>query len=264
MGSKYEKGKWRTALTEVKGDDVYLRGYHFFELAEKVDFASAMYLLFKGELPTEGQAKVLNALMIAAIDHGIAPSSAVARIVAASGSPLQACVAAGILTIGDIHAGPGEACAHMYQEAMQRGKAQGKTIPQIAEELVQERRQAKKAVDGYGHPMHPEGDPRGPWLLSMADKYGVSGDYVALAKAVEEALAKAAGRHIGINIGGSSGAVISELGIDWRLARAFMITPRSAGIAAHAWEEMTREKGWRIIANEEEVLYDGPPERTLE
>ena len=187
-----------------------------------------------------------------------------ARTVAASGSPLQACVAAGILTIGDIHAGPGEASARMYQEALQRGKAEGKTIPQTGEELVQERRQAKKAVDGYGHPMHPEGDPRGPWLLSMADKYGISGDYVALARAVEETLAKAARRRIGINIGGSSGAVISELGIEWRLARAFMITPRSVGIAAHAWEEMTRERGWRIIANEEEVLYDGPTQRKLD
>ncbi|MFC1995271.1 citrate/2-methylcitrate synthase [Chloroflexota bacterium] len=202
-------------------------------------------------------------LMVVAIDHGIAPSEAVSRIAAASGSRLQACIAAGILTIGDIHTGAGEACACMYHQAIQQGKAQRKPIPQIAKELVQERRQAKTRIDGYGHPMHPSGDPRGPWLLKMSDKCGVSGDHVALARAIEDTLARAVGHRIGINIDGSSAAIISDLGFDWRLARALLITPRSAGLAVHAWEEMTRERGWRIIASEEEVLYDGPQERKL-
>ncbi|MFC1995270.1 hypothetical protein ACFLVM_00110 [Chloroflexota bacterium] len=57
MGNTYEKSKWRTAVTKVSGDDIYLRGYHFLELAEKVDFASTLYLLFKGELPTGGPGK---------------------------------------------------------------------------------------------------------------------------------------------------------------------------------------------------------------
>lgn len=263
MAKVYEKGKWRTAITDVQGDDVYLRGYHFFEMAESMDFASVMYLLFKGELPTASQTRMLNAIMVSVIDHGIAPSQAVSRIVAASGSPIQACIAAGILTIGDIYAGAGEACARMYQEALRQGKAQGKTIPEIAEELVQERLQSQKRVDGYGHPMHTSGDPRGHWLLNMADRCGVSGEHVALARAVEDALAKAIGRRIVLNFDGSSAAIISDLGLDWRLARAIFIIPRSAGLAAHAWEEMTRERGWRIVAEEDEVLYDGPPVRKL-
>lgn len=264
MGNTYQKNAWRTAITKVQGDDIYFRGYHFLELAEKVDFASAMYLLFKGELPTPGQTKVLNALMVAVMDHGIAPSEAVARVVAASGSPLQACIAAGILTVGDIHGGAGEACARMYQETIQRAKAEGKTILQVAEELVQERRRTKARIDGYGHPMHPAGDPRGPWLLNLADKHGVSGDHVSLARAIEDAIARIVRRRIGINFDGSSAAIISDLGLDWRLARAFLITPRSAGLAAHAWEEMTRERGWRIVADEQEIIYDGPPERKLD
>lgn len=263
MAKAYEKTPWRTALTKVKGDDVYIRGYHFLELAEKVDFASAMYLLFKGELPTKGEGRMLNALMVAAMDHGITPSTAIARIVAAAGSPLQACVAAGILSVGDIHAGANQACARIYQEALATGKANGKTIAKVADDLVNERRKAGMRVDGYGHPMHPEGDPRGRWLLKMADKCAVSGEHVALARAVENSLAKAAGRKIGINFDGASAAIMLDMGLDWRLARALMITPRSVGLAAHAWEEMSREKGWRIVANEDEVAYDGPAERKL-
>ncbi|MDP2953359.1 MAG: citryl-CoA lyase [Chloroflexota bacterium] len=263
MANTYEKTPWRTAIANVKGDDIYLRGYHFLELAEKVDFASVLYLMYKGELPNKGQARMLNALLVTMIDHGIAPSEAVSRVVAASGSPIQAAIAAGILTIGDIHGGAGEACARMYQERLSKGKNQGKSIPQIAEELVAERRKAKQLIEGYGHPMHPSGDPRGPWLLNMADQCGVSGEYAALARAIEGALAKAAGRRIGINIDGGSAAILCDLGLDWRLARPILITARSVGLAAHAWEEMTRERGWRIVAAEDDVLYDGVPERKL-
>lgn len=263
MEKEKKNQRWRTAITKVAGDDIYLRGYHFLELGEKVDFASVVYLLFKGELPTEGQAKVINALMVAICDHGIAPSEATTRIVAASGSPLQAAIAAGILTIGDLHGGAGETCARIFQEALQQGKAQGKTVEQIAEDLVTEQRKAGRKVDGYGHPLHPAGDPRGPWLLKVADKWGVSGEHTALARAVEKTLEALLGRKVGINIDGASAAVLSDLGLDWRLARAFVIIPRSAGLAAHAWEEATREKGWRIVAAEDEVAYDGPPEREL-
>jgi hypothetical protein len=38
--------------------------------------------------------------------------------------------------------------------------------------------------------------------------------------------------------------------------------PRSAGLAMHALEEMTRESGWRHVPNAE-VVYDGPPARPL-
>jgi len=258
-----EEARWRTSITDVRGDDLYYRGYHFLELAEKMDFASVVYLLFKGELPTPQQAKVFNALMISVCDHGIVFNSAVSRIVAACGSPIQASIAAGILTVGDIAGGAGEAATRMYKEVLERGQREGKSSQEMAVTYVTEQLAEKKRINGYGHPMHPKGDPRASWLLGVSDKYGVSGDYVALARAMEEAIRKISGRAIPMNVDGASAAVLCELGLDWRFAKAILIIPRAAGLAAHSVEETVREKGWRIVAAPEEIAYDGPPPRKV-
>lgn len=255
--------RWKTAITDVQGDEIFYRGYPFLELAGKYDFASIVYLMFKGELPTPAQAKALNALMVAVVDHGIAPSEVVARIQTASGSPIQAAIAAGILTVGDIHGGAGEALARDFRRILEEGKKAGKTIDQMAEDHVAQRRAARQPVEGFGHPLHPAGDPRAPWLMDYADKVGVSGEHMALARAIEKALEKRTGRHIPMNIDGASASLLCDLGIDWRFSRPILIVARTVGLAAHAVEESVRERGWRIIAEPEEVIYDGPPHRPV-
>ena len=55
----------------------------------------------------------------------------------------------------------------------------------------------------------------------------------------------------------------ASIGFDWRLGRAFIFVPRAAGLAAHAVEEATRERGWRKIASGDEIDYDGPASREL-
>ena len=56
--------------------------------------------------------------------------------------------------------------------------------------------------------------------------------------------------------------IISDLGIPWQYGRAFFIIPRVIGLAAHAVEETTRERPFRVI-DINDVSYDGPPERDL-
>jgi hypothetical protein len=53
-----------------------------------------------------------------------------------------------------------------------------------------------------------------------------------------------------------------DLKLDWGPMLASAFIPRSAGLAMHALEEMTRESGWRHVPNAE-VVYDGPPGRPL-
>jgi citrate synthase/citryl-CoA lyase len=62
-----------------------------------------------------------------------------------------------------------------------------------------------------------------------------------------------------MNIDGAIAAIVSDLGFDWRIGRVFIAAPRAAGLAAHAVEEATRERGWRKIASPEDIDYDGPP-----
>jgi hypothetical protein len=53
------------------------------------------------------------------------------------------------------------------------------------------------------------------------------------------------------------------MGLDWRIVPALAFVPRTAGLAVHAVEEMTREAGWRHVPDDQ-VTYDGPPRRPLE
>ena len=48
----------------------HLHGYDIFELLEKRSFVDVFYLLFQGELPTTGQARLLEALMVGLINPG--------------------------------------------------------------------------------------------------------------------------------------------------------------------------------------------------
>ncbi|MDX5362495.1 MAG: citryl-CoA lyase [Alphaproteobacteria bacterium] len=255
--------KWRTAISTFDDDGASIGGYQIQDLMENLDFGAAMFVLYQQRVPSKEEAKLLNALMVSVIDHGIVAPSAVSRIVAASGVPLQACVAAGILTIGDVHGGAGQEIARKLQIWVEEAKAAGQSLADKARAIVADSRKAKERIEGYGHPLHPHRDDRVDCLVKMAGELGLRGDNLNLALAIQDAIEEATGRHIPLNIDGIMAAVLCDLGFDWRVARVFIFVPRAAGISAHAVEEVKRERGWRKIANHDEVEYDGPTGRSV-
>lgn len=257
-----EKYEWRTSISTYSDKEIVIRGYDIEDLIENVDFASVVYLAMKGELPTNNQAKVLNTLLVSVIDHGIAPSEMVTRYVAASGVPLQGCIAAGMLTIGDVHGGAGEAFAKMIQTNVQIANEEGIPLAEMADKIINKAKAEGRRLEGFGHPMHPGGDPRAPKLIEMAKKYEVAGPHIELAERLEEALEKSRNRKIPMNIDGASGAIISDLGLSWRFARPILLISRTAGLASHAVEEIEREKAWRSV-DKDKILYDGPEKREI-
>ena len=90
--------RWQSALTEIEPNKILIRGYPLDEMMGRLGFAEAVYLLLMGELPTPAIGRMLNAVLVSSIDHGVTPPSTLAaRNVATSGAPLKDCVAAGIL-----------------------------------------------------------------------------------------------------------------------------------------------------------------------
>jgi citrate synthase len=248
---------WQSAIAEFTPNGVSVRGYDVLnDLVGRIDFGEMVYLLLTGELPKGQQGKMINAVFVAVADHGISPSSTVTRFIQAAGVPIQCSVAAGVMMFGDIHGGAGQELARNVQALVRDAKSTGRSFDEVAHEFVT----THKRIDGFGHPQHPEGDPRTKVLFGLADQYGVAGDHIAMTRALEQALAKRARRLIPANIDSAIGAIALDLGLDWRLARALLVIPRTAGLFAHAHEEMTREPGWRQVPMDQ-IGYDGPAAR---
>jgi citrate synthase/citryl-CoA lyase len=254
---------WRTAISTFDDDGASIAGYEIEDLMRNLDFGACMFVLYQQRVPSPEEARLLNALMVSVIDHGIVAPSAVSRIIAASGVPLQACAAAGILTIGDVHGGAGQEIARKLYEWVEEARADGRSLPDKARDIVAKSRESKERIEGYGHPLHPKRDARVDCIVSMAEELGLLGPHLQLALGIQDAIAESTGRSIPLNVDGMMAAALCDLGFDWRLARVFVYVPRAAGISAHAVEEVRRERGWRKIASPDDIDYDGPVGRKV-
>lgn len=251
------KKYWRTSIAEATDHGMVIRGYDVLsDLVGKIDFGALVYLLYRGELPRGNESKIINAIFICSAEHGISPSSTVTRFVQAAGVPIQCSVAAGAMMFGDVHGGAGEAFTKGIQELVREANSAGRDYDEVAKEYVLKH----KRLDGFGHPQHPSGDPRGKVLFALATEYGLAGDHIRMTQALERALIARTKRPLLANIDAAIGAIISDMGFDWRVARAFIVVPRTAGLFAHAFEESIREPGWRQITLDQ-IEYDGPAPR---
>ena len=248
----------KTSITKVAPGSIRVKGYDITELMEKKTYAEVVFLLLKGELPSPAQAKMMEAILVSSVDHGVTPPSSLAtRVVASGGNPLNACIAGGILTIGESHGGAMEQCARILQE----WAAKGDDMNAVADQLVAHIRETGLRMPGFGHRLHKT-DPRTVKLFEIANKHKFTGKHIDLAKAVEKKLAGATGKTLPINVDGAIGAVMSDMGFDYRIGKGFFIISRCAGLIAHAYEELTRYKPMRKLGLSD-YEYDGPADRTI-
>lgn len=253
---------WKTAITKVEPNKLVVRGYRLDELIGKVSYAQMVYLLFKGELPSPKVGKLIEAILVSSVDHGTTPPSALSALtVASTGAPLNAAVAAGILSISKFHGGAIEDCMRILIEAKQLMDTQGMDHDQAAEAVIKKFREEKKRLSGFGHRYHTN-DPRTKKLFALAEELGLAGDYTRLGLAFVKKLKEITGKDLPLNVDGAIGALLCELDIDPILANAFFMIARVPGIVAHVYEEKTRYKPMRKI-NPIDVEYDGPEERPV-
>jgi len=92
---------WKTSISKVSPNEILIRGYPVEELARHRSFGDVVYLLLSGQLPAGNEGLLVEAILVACVDHGLAsPSADAVRFVASSGVPLQTAVAAGVGAIG--------------------------------------------------------------------------------------------------------------------------------------------------------------------
>ena len=116
---RVQSERWQTALTSITPNKILIRGYPVDEMMGRLSFADAVYLLLMGELPTVAIGRMLNAVLVSSLDHGVTPPSTLAaRNVATSGAPLKDSVAGGILAFGPHHGGDIESCMRFLDSGL--------------------------------------------------------------------------------------------------------------------------------------------------
>jgi len=259
---------WRTGIIDMRPGEIRYRGYAIEDLIGNVGFAQMIWLMLRGELPTAGQAGLLEAALMSAVDHGPqAPSIAIARMAATCGVGLNNAMASAVNVLGDVHGGAGEQAVALYHDAAARVDAGLAPADAAREALAGFVELHGKFVPGFGHRFHPR-DPRAPRLLQLVDEAAaqghVGGRHAQAARAIEAELARQKGRTIPMNIDGATAVIYAELGFPAPLARGLFCLSRSVGILAHAWEQTQqggRNKG--PIPRQYLPVYDGEPPRPV-
>ena len=260
---------WSTAIIEMRPGMIRYRGYAIEELIGRLSFPGMIWLMLKGELPSDGEADLLGAALMAAVDHGPqAPSIAIARMAMTCGVSINNAMASAINALGDVHGGAGEQAVTLYTAIADRLQAGAELEDAVAAELDALAAAGIKYVPGFGHRFHPV-DPRAPRLLEIVDQAAaagtVSGRYAAIGRAVEAAVGAAKGKLIPMNIDGATAVIYAELGFPPPLCRGLFVLSRSVGVLAHAWEQSQqggRNKG--PVPRDHLWHYTGPPHRSLE
>jgi len=253
---------WKTAITKIEPNKVILRGYRIDELMGQITFAQAVFLAIKGELPSEKEARMIDAMLVSSIDHGVTPPSCLAaRTIASAGSPLNAALAGGILAISKHHGGAIEDSMKMIQEAVQRKMEPNKTEEEVAAIILKEYKEKNKRLPGFGHRIHTK-DPRTIKLFQIATDLGIAGEHVGMAKAIEDAVEQDSGKRLPINVDGAIAALLCEMEFPSELANGFFMLARLPGLVAHVYEEQTKMKPMRYI-DPKEHEYDGYSERKI-
>ena len=238
--------KWKTAISQHKNGELYIRGHALTDLMECMTFPEAVFLMFGERLPTPQELELFNMMLVSAIEHGVeAPSAFSARVSASVGNPLHVAAAAGLLSVGQWHGGAIEQAAKYFES---------KESPA---DIVAEVLAAKKRFPGFGHVIYKDKDPRAEALLTKAKELGIAGEYTARAKKCESELEKQSGKHLPINIDGTLAALLLELKFDSGLGNAFFVLARLPGIIAHAHEEQKNEKPYRRLESSD-IEYQGP------
>jgi len=248
---------WRTAIVDAGPDHIRVRGHDVLELMRQATFTDLIFLLHHDRLPSPGERRLLDAILIGVADHGAgAPSCAAARL-AASGNrqSLSAAIAAGILTIGDEHGGAGSGCMEMIEAGLADARRDQLSLDAVAGRVVDEARAAKKRLPGFGHRVHSTIDPRVAVMFGLAQDAGLAGDGIRFARALEAAVRERI-QPIPLNIDGALAAVLVDLGFPPMVGKLIFIVGRVAGLSAEVLEEYTREKPMRIKIP---VAYDGEP-----
>lgn len=247
-----------TAISAANAETIVVRGYDLCAELIGRSFTELVWLLIAGALPSTAQRRVLDAALVAIAEHGLVPSVQVSRTtLAAAPESLQGAVAAGILGCGSVILGAAEDAGRFLAAILERSQSGELEAAAIA--VIEERRTARRAIPGYGHPLHKSYDPRVKALLQVAAEAGCGGRHSEVAQLVESLLPRLIGKPLAMNVSSAIAAVLLDAGFPLLALKGVPLLARTASLIAHLLEEQQRPIGFALSnAAAAAIEFDGP------
>ena len=252
--------QWVSEVAYKNAYRIVARGYDTTELMEQgYGLVDVLFIDFQARIPLIEEEKMLNYIMILALEDGLSMPAALSRIVARSKTFLTQACGASILAFGHAY-GAYSAFGNMLIESLAKMDKEGESMEQIALELVQER--LGDPALGVSHLMLK--DPAARRVFARAKKLRVAGEYIAFTEEIVKAAQQISDQPVDLDMLGATGAAMMDLGFTPEATWAIVAITRSFGAGAHYIEEVEREGltrlGQELTAKEH---YDGPADRPV-
>ena len=251
-----------TGIGKAELHRILVRGYDLNkELVGKISFTDMTSLMLRGRLPTPNEAKMLDALLVILVEHGMVSHVIAARLVYhCAPEAIQAAVAAALCGAGSVHLGSSEWSAKMLTEALPNG-SENRDLEQIATNIFDDYSTRKQRIPGIGHRTHAEGDPRAETLFGIAKENKIYGSYCELLQKLSEVATQRRKRLIPVNVTGAIAAIALDMGFPWQITKAFALIGRTLGVMGHIAEEIRNPMATQIdAAIKQAIVYE--PYRT--
>ena len=255
----------RTAISTSDEHSITVRGEDLCrDLIGRISFTDYFSLLVTGVRPTAGDAKVLDATLVAIAEHGMVPSVQASRMTyAAAPDALQGAVAAGILGCGSVILGASETAGRLFSEVDQAAGGQGDLRAAARGSRGAAGAPPASRFPATAIPLHKERDPRVGRLFAVAKEAGISLRFVQIAEAVEQVIPEVVGKDLRLNVSAAIPAVLLGTNFPLRALRGVPILARAAGLIAHLCEEAVNPSGFALSYQAtRELVYEGKPAPT--
>ncbi|MFA5487708.1 MAG: citryl-CoA lyase [Candidimonas sp.] len=226
------------------------------DILGKKTFTQVLFSQILDRQASDEDLKVLDAVLISIMEHGLTPSAISTRLIYMSAPEnLQGGVAAGLLGVGSQFIGTVENSARNLKLLIEAPEG----LEQAAADMARQHKEQRLPVPGFGQHLHKPDDPRAAKLLEIGRAHpGFEGKYLDALLALSHAVDAAYGKHITINATGAVGALLGELAVPPELMRGFAVISRAAGLVAHIAEEQripTARYVWDLV--DKDIPYQG-------
>jgi citrate synthase len=260
LDTKREPFQWVSEIAYKNVHRIVSRGYDTTEVMEQgYGVVDMLFVDYQARIPLIEEEKMLNYVMILALEDGLSMPAAISRLVAKSKTFLTQACGASILAFGHAY-GAYSAFGNRLEEYLEKVDDEGKSLEEVAELLVKE----NLNDEALGASSLMLKDPAAKRMFAQAEKLGVAGKYIAFTKEIVKATQKASAEPVDLDMLGAIGATMMDLGFSPEATWAILAVTRSFAAGAHYIEEVERGEYMKIgqtLTPKED--YDGPADRPV-